>query len=372
MELNSYFTTFLRNIRPTDPELKDYQQGHSVLRERLGKDEKIKELMITTFLQGSYRRHTAIKAEAGQRSDVDIVVVTKFSPTDSPKRALEFFEPFCEKHYKGKWKRNDRSIGIELDRVSLDLVVTAAPSEAEEGLLKSASWVHMDELPRELNEARLVKGWMALGGPMNLDSRELQKIENAAKADWKNEPLLIPDREFEKWDRTHPLAQIEWTWEKNLDCNQNYINVVKAIKWWKRIRPDELPKYPKGYPLEHLIGAACPNGIDSVAEGVTRTLEEIVRKYPTKPKLADHGVPEHDVMKRISDAEYSQFLKKIKEAAGIARAALDAEDLDVSGRYWQKLFGEEFPTPEPDESGGRGGFTKRDSGSTIAGGNRFA
>lgn len=372
MELTSYFNTFLQNIRPTPDERKGYQEGHSTLREQLHADEKIQKILITTFLQGSYRRHTAVKAEAGQRSDVDIVVVTKISPSESSKKALEYFEPFCETHYKGKWKRNDRSIGIELPHVSLDLVVTAAPSEAEEGVLRSASWVQQEELPQRLDESRLVKSWIALGGKMTLDSVDLQKIRNAAGGDWKSEPLLIPDRKFEKWNPTHPLAQIEWTWEKNLDCNSHYINVVKAIKWWKRVRPNELPKYPKGYPLEHLIGQACPSGIESVAEGVTRTLEEIVRKFPTKPVLSDHGVPEHDVMKRVSDAEYSQFLTKVREAAQIARKALDTEGVDKSAEQWKILFGDEFPKPEGDDDSGDRGFTKRTGATTVVGGGRFA
>lgn len=57
------------------------------------------------------------------------------------------------------------------------------------------------------------------------------------------------------------------------NTNGHYVNVVKAIKWWRRL--NAAPPYPKGYPLEHLIGISCPDGIASVAEGVVRTLEDI-------------------------------------------------------------------------------------------------
>jgi len=45
------------------------------------------------------------------------------------------------------------------------------------------------------------------------------------------------------------------------------VNVVRSIKWWRHEHADELPKYPKGYPLEHMIGHVLPDGIDSVPEG---------------------------------------------------------------------------------------------------------
>ena len=40
-------------------------------------DEDLKDIIVTTFLQGSYRRSTAVRPKQGKRSDVDIVVVTK-------------------------------------------------------------------------------------------------------------------------------------------------------------------------------------------------------------------------------------------------------------------------------------------------------
>ena len=57
----------------------------------------------------------------------------------------------------------------------------------------------------------------------------------------------------------------------------HYVNVVKAGKWWRKRNADG--RYPKGYPLEHLIGANCPDGVGSVAEGLTRTLEAIRDNY---------------------------------------------------------------------------------------------
>ena len=91
------------------------------------------------------------------------------------------------------------------------------------------------------------------------------------------------------------------------------------------------PKHPKGYPLEHLIGECCPDGITSIAQGVTLTLETIAARYAanaalkTVPELSDHGVPEHNVMHRISGDDFAAFHTLVTTAAILARRALDAD-----------------------------------------------
>ncbi|MDC0712683.1 hypothetical protein POL68_29750 [Stigmatella sp. ncwal1] len=46
---------------------------------------------------------------------------------------MNCFKPFLERHYKGKYRQQGRSFGIELSRVEMDLAITAAPVEAEAG-----------------------------------------------------------------------------------------------------------------------------------------------------------------------------------------------------------------------------------------------
>ncbi len=156
------------------------------------------------------------------------------------------------------------------------------------------------------------------------------------------EALLIPDREANTWERTNPIAQIDWTIEKNRKCNYFYLSVVKSMKWWWRnISKGE--RHPKSYPLEHFVGFCCPDGIDSVAKGVVSVFETIVQQYPVKPYLSDHGVPEHDVFKRLSTSEYEYFYNQVINGAKLARRAYDAEDIYDSVDLWRELFGMEFP-----------------------------
>lgn len=374
MELITYFEDFLGNIRLTTAQIDDLKQGHKTLRKRLEADETIASLFVTAFLQGSYRRGTAIRPHAGKRADVDVVVVTKLSRfACTPKDAQEKFFAFMDKYYSGKYTPQGRSIAIELGYVDLDLVITSAPSEVDLSALKSESVV-TENTAEEADDWRLVKSWLPLEKRGSPNAKAF--LEAARKeAEWQLSPLWIPDCEVQVWEQTHPLKQIQWTVEKNRLCNGHYVNVVKALKWWRRVNYEK-PKYPKSYPFEHLIGQSCPDGITSVAQGVTLTLEQIASRYATtvslgtKPVLPDHGVPSHDVFHRVAVEDFALFYAQVCDAAAIARRALDATTLYDSAKEWQKLFGDKFPEPPSSKSGGvaTGGYTPRTENSQIGGG----
>lgn len=358
--LTTYFNDFLAEIRPSEAQRAGMSDGHLQLRKRLREDEKLKDLIVSTFLQGSYRRYTAVRPKGEKRSDVDIIVVTRMSEAEfTPKAALDSFRPFLEEHYKGKYVEQGRSFGIKLSAVDLDLVVTAAPSEAQMGLYKKLE---------SLLDVRLDEG-----ADLAKSARELPQ--------WKLEPLRIPDRDANTWQPTHPLAQISWTTEKNQECGTHYVNVVKALKWWRVHHASALPQYPKGYPLEHLAGACCPDGIGSVAQGVVLTLEKLTRDYQTfasakqVPYLKDHGVAQN-VLQRLSGEEFAAFHARVAEAAKTARSAFDADDVPTAANLWRELFGDKFPRPpggdKTNGGGSKGGFTPHAGGPSNVGGGRFA
>ena len=356
MEIPSYFTDFISDITPSTSDKIEYQKRHSVLRARLVEDEVLGPLIVSTFLQGSYRRSTLVRPPPDKNADVDVVVVTRIHKDEyTPEQAMNLFVPFLEKYYHDKYEFHDRSICISMANVDLDLVITSAPSTSQMGILQSD----------------LVSG--------------ITDIVDGQTLDWKSEPLYIPDRERKTWEQTDPLEQIEWTHEKNRRTNGLYVNVVKAIKWWRR-NNQELPKYPKGYPLEHLIGLCCPDNISSIAEGVTLTLERIAKEYRndastlTSPYIPDHGVPQHNVLRRVSGEDFAAFHEALCESAVLAREAFDAETVGKSAAKWGKLFIKDFPkgpSNEDDNDGPgdpdnpKGGFSPRDEESVIGGG-RFA
>ena len=347
MTLSAYFSDFLANIRLTKNQREDLITGHTTLRNRLYSDPVLSKYIVSTFLQGSYRRNTAIKPKNGKRADVDIIVVTNLDRhTLTPQEVIDLFIPFVEKYYKGKYRIQGRSIGIELSYVDLDIVITSAPSEVAQDLLKSESVTTALSLGEAGNDWRLVKAWVE---PINQLSWSSMMIESMrAAAEWKTESLYIPDQDANCWVETNPLEQIRWTRDKNKATNSHYINVVKALKWWRVGQLTSL-KYPKGYPIEHMIGDCCPDGIASVVEGIVQTLEAIVsnyamhRRFEATPVLADRGVPSHNVWKRVSKEDFIAFYDYVVEAAKTARKAYDAELLSEKLQHWRVLFGSEFP-----------------------------
>lgn len=360
-EITTYFNDFLRAIRLTDELTAELIKAHKELRNRLETDDITKGLLVESFLQGSYARSTIIKPSPGEKVDVDVVAVTNIDhDRTTAEEAFATMLPFAEKYYDNV-RPQKRSIGIELDSVDMDLVITAAPSEEVKRELRNA----------KLNEVFTVEGITSPSQLYRLDSfaenagaRAFFNLDSE-ESTWRKEPLLIPDRETNEWYRTHPLEQIRWTIIKNKACNGHYINVVKAVKWWKR---KALPnnKHPKSYPLEHFIGECCPDGITSVAEGIVKAFEHLLLYYPQKPVLPDRGVPEHDVFESLSQEEYTSFYNTVNRYYPIAKAALESDSISESVKLWREFFceSEEFPLY-------RGGFTQRTQKTTSVPTGRF-
>ncbi len=344
----------MSGIRLTDAQRRDLITGHKTLRDRLTSDPELKSIIINTFLQGSYKRSTAVRPLNDKRADADVIVVTNLDKSKlTPEQAIAKFIPFVDKYYKGKYRIQGRSIGIELSYVDLDIVITSAPSVVDTDLLKSAS-VNTSLSLEDFNSTydwKLIKAWAE---PV---SGRMMSLSEAAKKEpeWKMEPLWIPDRDAKKWVETHPLEQIRWTRDKNKNTNTHYINVVKALKWWRILKVTDI-KHPKGYPVEHMIGNNCPDGVTSVADGVCLSLEAIVKNYAlhravgTKPSLQDRGVPEHDVWKRVSVEEFKKFYDHVRTYAKIAREAINAKTLKEQVEKWREIFGEKFPKYDGDEN----------------------
>ena len=378
MELRPQFDAFLRDIRPSERNKEEWKRGSNTLRARLLADPVLSPMITTTFLQGSVRRSTAVRPTGGKRSDVDVVIVTTIDHNvETPATAMKRFEPFLNRHYEGKWVQQDRSFGIELSYVDLDLVVTSLPVEPDARAALSALYrsqaVETDESIEEARDWVVSKSW---DPARHFETTNILAEDTASE--WREEPLMLPDRPIREWGPTHPLAQIQWAADKNRRCNGHFVNVVRAIKWWRHEHADELPNYPKGYPLEHMIGYVLPDGITCVAEGVVKAFEGIrdtFKSYAAAgivPNLADHGVPSHNVLKRLSDVDFVAFYTEASKAADLARRAFDEADKDKSGTLWQELLGSCFPLPGPGGGDRERGFSKPVAPATPRQSDRFA
>ena len=95
---SSEFAEFLTEIRPTKNQRDDMKTGHATLRRRLLDDKELAPIIVSTFLQGSYRRHTAHRPKGDKKSDVDIIVVTTLAEADyTPEEAMALFKPFLDR-----------------------------------------------------------------------------------------------------------------------------------------------------------------------------------------------------------------------------------------------------------------------------------
>ncbi|MCC6678240.1 MAG: hypothetical protein IT436_13955 [Phycisphaerales bacterium] len=354
MDLPTYFDDFRIKTQPTDRQRKVMTDEHIKLRELLSKADELKDILLGTFIQGSQRRATSLIGSADHPCDVDVVAVTNLPrSTYTAAYAHKLFQPFLERHYSKNYTAQDRSWCIQVDdEVTLDLVPTSEPDSPQ---LKEA-----------VRSAKALRDW----SPTFESLSEMVTAEAKESADWdRSEPLWIPDRTLMKWERTHPLYLIAWTVKKNKACNGHFSHVVKAVKWWKREMKSD-PKYPKGYPLEHLVADACPDGLTTVADGLTRTLESIASQYRVHasrretPFLQARGIPERqNVLQRVDGSDFAAFHVNVEEAARLARAALDHPDISGSAALWRRLLGTEFPAPP---SAPTGGFTPRDKPTSLS------
>lgn len=335
MELPTYFSDFRQNTQPTPIQREVMAREHKKLREGLAQAPELKEVLLSTFLQGSQRRATANKGDTEHPCDLDVVAVTKLPRSRyTAEHAHRVFQPFLERTYKGRYEAQDRSWCIKVHpEVTMDLVPTSEPDSPQIA---------------EVIRSKSLEGWSPWIEGRSLDEAFAAETDTVASWD-KTAPLWIPDRTLKVWERTHPLFQIAWTAQKNKRCNGWFTHVVKAVKWWKREQAST-PKYPKGYPLEHLVGECCPDSVTSVAQGLTLTLEAIVSKYAAEaarretPFLQNRGIDERqNVMKRVEGVDFAAFHANISTVARLARRALDADDLARSADLWRELLGDEFP-----------------------------
>jgi hypothetical protein len=367
MELPSYFDDFLSRIEPSDHQKQVMAREHKKLRELLDQDKALKPILLSTFIQGSQRRRTAKRGSKEHPCDVDVVAVTNL-PRSSYTAAYAHgvFEPFLKRHYKGQFEAQARSWLIKVDEeVTMDLVPTSEPDSKElrEAVLAKALTDWAGDL-KQLSEGG------GQGGLQSISKALLAEAEHDKNWD-RSEPLWIPDRTLKVWEKTHPLHLISWTAKKNLACNGNFTRIVKIMRWWK-CHQAPLPKYPKGYPLEHIVAECCPDGVKKVAEGLAATFAEISRRYAREaaagstPFLPARGVhdPEIDVMRRVREAHghFRAFHTAATEAARLSKAALDSTTIAESAALWRQLLGEQFPTPPqetkaPGSAAATAGFT---------------
>ncbi len=299
MNLNDYFKQFLTNIEPTSAQVTAASTSHNAVRTHLANDSEFKKIFVDSFLAGSYARDTAVKPI----QDVDIIVVTTWDK--EPAGLLKELKAALDrnKNYKTKTSPQRRSICIELEHISMDLV-----------------------------PAKEVTGGIA--------------------------PLQVPDREQKEWIDTNPRGHTEWVTGLNKKTKQSdtdqgrFVPLAKMLKHWKRFALANA-KHPKGFWIECLAGWNHDAGARDWADVFIRSLEKIKDRYATDsqsgraPQLVDPGLTHQYLSTGLTGAEFQTFFKRLEQALTDAKAAqADTTSYAKSAELWQGVFGSKFPSKE--------------------------
>lgn len=172
--------------------------------------------------------------------------------------------------------------------------------------------------------------------------------------DGTDEPLLVPDREWGKWVKSHPLGYGKVLSELNAANGKKVVPLAKIFKHWRTFQMQR--NRPKSYWLEILVYRHIDKGWvttegKSYAELFTDLLRSVQERF--LPKLEKGGVPKipdpmlgNDVAHNWERSAFESFMRRLEESIGWAERALekDRDQIDEAVKLWQKVFGEEYFT----------------------------
>lgn len=307
-KLNDCFQKFHQNISLDDSRKERIRAAHAKLREIVGSDDPLSEVLYGVFLQGSFKNNTAIRPVKGE-FDVDVVL------------AMDATDP------ESGWWRSKRDPEDVLNWVA-------------NRLRRQAHYrSHNITIRRRKRCVRLV-----YAGDFHLDVIPAHSDGNL------EEPLEVPDREADRWIWSHPKGYTKWCKETNERTNGYFTRVTKMLKWWCR-RVFDPERAPKSIVLQTLIGFHMPDGPSSDAEAVTYTLLNLHQwlqrqsfgDWLAPPSIMNPSLPDENLACDWDVADYQLFKQRVKSATRKACEAYDEEDTERSARLWRKLFGEAFP-----------------------------
>lgn len=307
MILITYFEKFVSNVQPSDERVKAVAEGHNTLRKHLTEEAELTHPVGTSFLSGSYARHTAIDPI----KDADIILVLgetavgddRRSP--SPRQVLEDLKSAIDNFYEEvdlQTQRRSIQVWLREDDVRMDVVPAIAP-------------------------------------------------------DGKDEKLFVPDHEQGKWIESHPGRHISYATEVNADNGGRFVRVAKALKWW-RTEKLEKPRAPKSFLTEVIVAYNMDSSAANLCEAFSGTLKNILNAYRTDreqltlPSIPDPAVPENDLAQTCgwNVADFIYFYDRVLELSGLAeRANSSATSKEETIRLWQSAFGDAYPASLTEE-----------------------
>lgn len=289
MKNNDHFKKFegIISLNPTREE--KIESAYTTWNDYLKKDEKLKDIFLDFFTQGSYSTKTAIIPQGKGEFDVDVVVLLDLKD-ETPKEVINLITERVKSHKGYDVKAKDRCVRINY-----------------------AGDFHMDIVPAKKSGS---------------------------------DYICIPCKSKDEWDDTNPAGYTKWFKEQHADSNYMLQKVVKFIKYWRdtNVGGDTAPK---SILLTTLV-AQNFDGSSSPAESLVLTLEKLVKNLDeildedNEPYVENPSLAGENLARDWNKDKYDIFKKKLTKFAKDAREALDSEK-DVSVSKWQAIF-DKFPS----------------------------
>ncbi len=228
MILTSYFEKFISNIQPSKERIDAISDAHITLRKHLTDDAELKYEIDSSFLAGSYARHTAIDPI----KDADIILVLKEKEVSEenieppPRKVLKDLRDAIDDFYENvnlETQRRSIQVLLEEDDIRMDVVPSIAPNGKEQ-------------------------------------------------------QLFVPDYDQSKWIDSNPSAHLTFATDKNKESDGRFVRIAKAIKSWK-LKNLSREKAPKSFLLETIVAHNADTKSKSVCEALEGTLKKIVVTY---------------------------------------------------------------------------------------------
>jgi hypothetical protein len=176
-------------------------------------------------------------------------------------------------------------------------------------------------------------------------------IVPAVAKDGLDEALEIPDRDWSKWVKTHPLVYADRLSKLNKEHSDRIVPLIKLLKHWRDIHMTY--RRPKSYWLECMVyhevvaGNVITDGL-SYAQIFRDLLDAIRSEYVSyvgeegKVPIVKDPMLGNNVAHNWEAPAFLTFMNRLDESCLWADKALAAETTEEAVGQWQKVFGAEW------------------------------
>jgi hypothetical protein len=311
-KLSKNFLAFFKRLYPSPTYIKNaaraYTQIVDLIEDREGPAGK---LGIKCFLQGSYKRDTAIHTI----NDVDIVglcSVPYYSNKANRNTRNQIFDMIVDsiagnQTYKEKVFYRNRSICIKIDLEAVRLEVLPA--------------LRIKEKPYEYEPFYMFNP--------NLD-----------------------DGNGGKWVLTLPRKHQQLISKKNADANGNFVPLIKVIKHLISLESSLIPGDALSFHIECLLYALKDSIYQcSICDGITNVLNALAGFTPDKATRFGIKTPCKDKLlfgaSEWKVGSYQRFHDHVKRWHELAEQANRETDKDKAITVWKELLGDKYFPREP-------------------------